>query len=588
MIIPLLGSSHPNSKQPSTSYLLTIDKTDLSFFTVEMSIRDAGHDFQVAMAAHPEYDDQFWRYVEDIRVVGHTATISRQDSALWRIRSPAAEVIIRYRIHLPAKQDFRGAWRPFVSATGALVGGIHSFMYVVGAEMTAASVQLNVPQGWKIATGLVPTGDPNIFSAASVFSLIDSPILTGELKHWSFKVDNVPHHVWYWPSPNAASFDTTTLVVSIRKIVQQSAFLFGGLPYREYSFLLQDGSYGGLEHLNSVTLGIPSESLAKNINSFLVEIAHEYFHSWNLMRIHPDGYGGMSYTTPPLSNGLWFSEGLTMFYADLLLRRAGLPAEDLSRVAHLEELIKQYYGNKGNSTISPEKVSLAAYGPEGMLGDLSASIHLQGELIGILLDLIIRDATNGKRSLDDLMRLMMNRFSAAKGFTTRDVETTVAEICGCDLHDFFQNHVSGNTAFDLNKYLQLIGLRSTINWKEAAGEDGKPYADTRIYPWQASKENTTRIAIMDPESCWGKTGLHTGDIIRSINGRAIKSRDDFWVFIRTVRIGDTVHVELQRPDRISVTNVFVTGYLAPQVNVSEMPSVNGKQKKLKQQWLSGN
>jgi predicted metalloprotease with PDZ domain len=304
--------------------------------------------------------------------------------------------------------------------------------------------------------------------------------------------------------------------------------------------MLQDGAYGALEHTNSVTVGTPSSDLAKDITVYLSEISHEFFHTWNLMRIRPAEFGDVTYKTPPLSRGLWWSEGLTLFYADLLMRRAGLHTFDSTRKTHLEGLLIRYFGTPGNMLISPEKVSLASDGPPGMLGDYSASTHLQGELIGTMLDLIIRDATNGKHSIDDVMRKMLERFSGEHGFTGRDIEKIATSVCGCDLHPFFKNFVSGNKTIEFERYLKLLGLHSTISWTEYLDEQGKPVPDFRVYAWQPPYENIPRLGITDPS---------TGE----------------WK-----------------------TNVLISGYMQPSVHLSEMPVTTGKQRKLYADWISGN
>src|SRR5207245_10010506 len=219
-----------------------------------------------------------------------------------------------------------------------------------------------------------------------------------------------------------------------------------------------DRAYRALEHCSSVTLGAPSADLARDPTGLLMEIAHEYFHTWNLMRSDPAEYGDVSCRRPPRARGLWWSEGLTMLYADLLLRRAGLPVFDSSRVAHLEGLIGRYLASPGNSRFAPESVSVVAYGAApGSLGDYSASTHLQGELLGAMLDLIVRDATSGARSIDDVMRAMLERFSGERGFGGRDVERTVAHVCGCTVRPFFEAHVRGSQAIDFHRHLRLIG-----------------------------------------------------------------------------------------------------------------------------------
>jgi predicted metalloprotease with PDZ domain len=577
-----------SSSQPAIRYTLRVDTTDLSAFDVEMRIRNIPDTFRVAMVMHPEYDDRFWRYVRDVRVETKKGkgNVSREDSALWRIVANGEEVLLQYSIHLPKQvEGEKPAWTAFLSATGGLVGGPHSFMYVVGAELAPVHLTVKVPGNWQIATGLEPTSDPTVFFAPSVAVLADCPLLIGKLKNWSFQVDGVPHHIVYWLSPAAQPFDATKLVAAVQKIVQQTALLFGRLPYREYTFQFIDDAYGSLEHSNSVTVGITASKLEKDLTGYLAEIAHEYFHSWNLVRIRPAEYGDVSYKQSALSKGLWFSEGLTMFYADLLLRRAGLPTEDSARVQHLERLIGRYYGNAGNRKISPEKVSMAEYGPQGMLGDYMASSHLQGELLGTMIDLIIRNATNGKYSMDDVMRKMMERFSGAKGFTGSGIEQIITATCGYNMQQFFRDHIYGNKPIEFNKYLQLAGMHCDTTWKDVLNADGKPAPDLRIYPYQLPAETAVKLAITDPSGLWGKAGLHTGDVIVTLNQSAIKNRDDFWQKIRRFQVGDTALIAVQKPAGISKKRVIVQGYKRPVASIKEKNGITQRQRKLGTAWM---
>src|SRR4030095_9281174 len=329
------------SKQPVVAYTLSVDANDTSSFVIQMSVGNAPDTFRVAMVAHPEYDDRYWRYVQDLYVDTRNGKgdIIREDSALWKITTTGGEAILHYTIRLPALEDpLRSSWKAFLTPTGGLVGGPHSFMYVVGATLAPSYVTLLIPSDWQIATGLTSTVDPKTFFAPSVGVLIDDPIFIGKFKLWSFVVSGVAHRVMYCSLPHSKAFDSTKLVSGIQKIVKQAALLFGRLPYRDFTFMLQDGALGSLEHNNSVTVGAPASQLAQDPWSVLPEIAHEYFHTWNLVRIHTVEYADVSYKTPPLSRGLWFSEGFTIFYADLLTRRAGLPTFDSTRILHLQNL----------------------------------------------------------------------------------------------------------------------------------------------------------------------------------------------------------------------------------------------------------
>jgi predicted metalloprotease with PDZ domain len=575
---------------PAISYTLTVDSADLSGFAVRMDLRGQRDTVLLAMATHPEYDDRYWRYVRDFRVEAPNAspTITRADSALWRVVAPGGAFTVRYRLALPSSDArFRPGWRPFLAPGGGLVGGTQSFMYVVGQTLAPSRVTLAIPRSWKIATGLAPTSEPRTFYAPSALVLLESPMLVGTLREWRFVVNDVPHRIVYWPNPDAAPFDTAALVRGVEGVVRGAASLFGQLPYREYVFQLHDGALGALEHPNSLSLGAPSQSLARGVEPLLEEIAHEYFHAFNLMRIHPVEYGDVTYETPRRSRGLWFSEGLTMFYADVLMRRAGIPTDEATRLEHLQALISRYLATPGNYKISPERVSEAEYGgAQGALGDHTASPHLQGELIGTMLDLEIRHATSGRKSMDDVMRLMLARYSGQRGFTSADVERVVAEMCGCSVARFFEQHVRGANPIDFNAYLRHAGLKADVAWRPALGPDGRPVADLRAYPYDAGDGGAPRIALTTPESAWGRAGLHTGDRILAMNGTPVTTPDSIRARFRTLRSGDTVTVEVQQTDARRTVHVIMAPFDRPFVTISELPNATSAQRSLRARWQS--
>ena len=576
---------------PVVSYSLRIDAADLSGFDVAMRVRNAPDTFRVAMAAHPEYDDRYWRFVDGLHVDarGRPGLVTREDSAVWRVVAPGGEATIRYRIRLPsAEGPPRAAWRPFLAPTGSLSGGPHAFLYVVGATLAPSHVSLDLPAGWDIATGLVPTSDPRTFFAPSADVLVDSPIFAGRFRSWRFAVDGVPHRVVYWSLPDATAFDTTAFVGALEGVVRQAVALFGRPPYREYTFVFQDSAYGGLEHLNSATLGAPSSALARDQAPLIGEAAHEFFHSWNLMRIRPAERGGVHHKQTGQSRGLWFSEGLSMFYADLLPRRAGLRVRDSTRLTHLERLLERYLFSPGNAVISPERASLAEYGaPPGSLGDYDPSVHAQGELLGAMLDLIVRDATGGRRSMDDVMRAMLDRFSGTRGFTSRDVERAVADICGCPMQAFFDSYVRNARQIDFNRYLSLVGLHARVTWEPAVGADGQAVPDRRIFAWVPPGERALSLLLTDPSSAWGRAGLHTGDRVVAVNGTPMVTWPELRGVIAQARVGDTVDVEVTRRTGPWRTKVVVTGYNRPAVRIREIAAATERQHALRARWLEG-
>ncbi|MBA3670453.1 MAG: M61 family metallopeptidase [Gemmatimonadaceae bacterium] len=583
----------PWSPSPIVSYRLRVDSADLTAFAVEIRIRNGGDTLRVAMAAHPEYDDRYWRYLRDLRVSGSDGgelVAVREDSIpLWRIVTRDGEALIRYRIVLPVPAESpRAAWRPFLSPTGGLVGGPHAFLYLVSATRVPSRVTLEVPPGWEVATGLPKSSAPNAWEASDAATLVDSPMLVGRFHSWRFVVNGVPHHIAYWPMPGAPAVDTVAFARGIERLAREAMALFRGAPYRDYTFIYQDGAYGGLEHRNSVTLGVQSDALARgDLADAFDATAHEFTHTWNLMAIRPAEYGDVSYRTQPPVPGLWFSEGLTLHYADLLLRRAGLPTYDTTAITHLERMIERYMNMPGNSHHSAETISRAEYnsGP-GALGDYPASTHLVGELLGTVLDLTIRASTSNRRSMDDVMRLMLARFSGGRGFTGADIQRAVVEACGCDVRRLFERHVRGVAPIDFEQHLRLAGLRPTISWVPATTRERVPEMDMRIRAWVPPEGGRPRLYIIDPSSIWGRAGIHTGDELVTINGRTVQSWREARSMIAAAGDGDTISLEIARPGGSFRPTVVMAGYLRPVVHIERRPDATSAQRAVLAGWLA--
>jgi Predicted protease with the C-terminal PDZ domain len=566
-------------------YTITVSDRDTTSFTVEMQIRNAPHSFQLAMVKHIEYDDRYWRY---LKYLEGNAIIKRLDSALWLVNTTSKDVTLQYSFQMPATPVWRGSWKPFISSNGALIGGPHSFLYIVGQSKLPAHITINKPQQWNIATGLTSTLDPNVFYASNVEDLVDEPIMIGTFHNWKYTINGTPHLIAYQPKHHINWFDTTVMVNGIQKITEQAGKIFNGFPYRDYTFQILDESYGGLEHANSVTIGAGSDALREDMRELFAELAHEYFHTWNLVRIRPSAFGDVSYKNSPLAKELWWSEGATMFYQQIILLRSGLPMFEPTRTRHLEEYMSEYYTNAGNHMVSPVKVSEASNAEPGMLGDYSASTHLQGQLISTLLDLKIRSVTNNQKSLDDLMRWMMLHFGNGKRFTNADIEKGIQEVSGWDAHNFFQQHIYGNHELDFNTYLKEIGLHSTVSWIDAVNDDHSLRPDLKIYAWKNDKGKMI-IGVNDPQSVWAKGGIHTGMEIISVNGQKITSQSLFFQIIRNVKLGDNVEMVIKQNDHSSpITKaIHVTGYKKAIVKIEELPMLSTKQKELYNSWSEG-
>jgi predicted metalloprotease with PDZ domain len=480
----------------------------------------------------------------------------------------------------------RDVWKPFLSPSGGLIGDLHSFMYVIGHTSAPAQVTLDLPTGWDIASGLEPTKDRKTFAASSVELLLDSPIVVGHFRQWDFARNGVPHHIVYLAQPNATSFDTAAFVDGIQKLVSEAIKIGGKPPYRSYTFLYQDGAVGALEHPNSVTIGVTSQNLAQGLTGVFNTTAHEYFHTWNLLHVRPVERVGVRYRPAEPTSELWWCEGVTIYFSDLMLRRAQLPTFDPKRVTRLENNLSTYLSTPGYSRYSAERVSRASDDPIG-LGDDNVSTHSQGNLLGTMLDLMIRGETHGQRSLENVMKLLSNRFTPNRGVRGRDIQQTIHEVCNCDANSFFEHYVRGAGSIDFDHYLRVIGMRAQVSSSPVLDNEGKPAPDLRVSVFRKDNEPWLLLKLFTPASVWGRAGLHSGDRLVSVDGHSVTTTADFRSWLAQLHIGNTARVGIMRAGVVSEVLVTITGYDRSTVRMVELADATPEQQRLRAQWLSG-
>src|SRR5258708_2250818 len=274
------------------------------------------------MKVHPEYDARYWRCLDSLHVDGVAVErgggVTRADSTLWRIALPGGHGTVRYRIHVQPPQGAVRAWQALVRSSGALINSPDFLLYLPDFANAPVALTLDVPRDWRVATSLQARGVATRFTAPSADVLLDAPILLGNLREWTFADRGTRFHVVYWPLPDAAPFDTASFVSELRGLAGATLDVFGAAPVPEVYVLVADGAGDALEHHASVTIGVRSADLQRHPRASLAEIAHEFFHIWNLVAIHPDHYGELSYEPPPPTRGLWWGEGVMADFLDIL------------------------------------------------------------------------------------------------------------------------------------------------------------------------------------------------------------------------------------------------------------------------------
>ncbi|HXG69304.1 MAG TPA: hypothetical protein VNJ04_01685 [Gemmatimonadaceae bacterium] len=573
---------------PRLSYVLTIQQQDSSGFDVAMHVSNAPPTLRIGMAVHPEYNQQFWKQVRNLSVETNgnlSGPVRQLKENVWSVGTRNGEATIRYRIALPAGEvaSNRASWKSFLRSGGAFLNAMDTFIYLPDYPAIPAEVTLDVPRDWRIATALTRRADPRVFVAPNAAALLDSPIMMGALRTWTFRERGVPHHIAYWPLPGAAPFDTVQFVNDIVAFTHETVKLMGSMPYREFTFLIQDGAWAGLEHRNSVSLGMASATMATQSRLLFPDLAHEFFHTWNLMALHPRGRAILSTDAPAHTRDLWWSEGLTIYYATLLQHRAGFPEEGRGHAAGLSYLLNRYYENPGNMRISPESGSWSSIDPPAQL-DFSSDYYLQGQIIGEMLDLIIRDSTRGRRGIDDVMRAMYTRFAHKRGFTGAEIESTTERVCACNLTKFFDDHVRNAREFDFNRHLAPLGYRLVIDTILAADSAGRALPDLRLYTMNSDDTSRTYVRIMNPESVWAKAGLRTGMELVSFNGARIGNVHSFRRQIRSLKIGDVVNVAVRTNEILKTFLVTIPSYNRVRVELGDVAPLTAAQQRRRALW----
>ena len=334
-------------------------------------------------------------------------------------------------------------------------------------------MELALPEGWTtVATGLEPTaGGGHRYTAANFDVLYDSPILMGKQELLRFEVQGVPHDVAMENVP--PSVDRPKMLGDLKKMVETATRLMGDIPYRRYAFLLVGTGHGGVEHLNSASIAFNGNSLTSEAGyrGWLSYVAHEYFHNFNVKRIRPIALGPFNYDMENLTNMLWVSEGLSVYYQDLVVERAGL----MTRAQFLERLqnaMGKFENAPGHHYQSATDSSWHTWGTSGVGNDRNTTISYydNGSMLGMMLDLKIRHESHNRKSLDDVMRSLYRTYYQQKkrGFTDDEFRAECEEAAGAPLAEVF-DYAATTKDVDYAKYLAYAGLAVEVTTQEAPG-----------------------------------------------------------------------------------------------------------------------
>jgi len=468
---------------------------------------------------------------------GRALPWEKVSSNTWRVASDGERVIV---LHYDVYGDTWFAADSYLDVDRAYLLPSGVFLYMPGMIRRPVTVKIQLPPNWKqIATGLEPlTGKANVFVASNYDVLYDSPILMGNQERLQFDVEGVPHYVVLEDVP--ASVDRTKMLADLKRMVTSATRLIGAVPYKHYTFLLTGHGRGGIEHLNSASIEFDGNGLLtpKGYLGWLSYVSHEYFHNFNVKRIRPIALGPFNYDMANLTDMLWVSEGLTVYYQDIVLVRAGLMTRDqyLNKMA---KAIASFENAQGHHYQSATESSLNTWNSSsGIGGDRNTTISYydDGAMLGAMLDLKIREASENRKSLDDVMRGLYETYYLQKhrGFTDAEFRQACESAAGADLSEVF-SYASTTTDVNYAKYFAYAGLNLVETKHDAPGaylgidthtEELSPDASgpetASHHRWGPSNRATeVRLVItsITPGSPAEAAGLRAGDEILEVEGR---------------------------------------------------------------------
>jgi predicted metalloprotease with PDZ domain len=451
------------TSQAAIHYDVSLNRPEQHVFHVSMKIPDVKDEVTVQMAAwNALYQIRdFSAHVQGVEAFAGSEAlpIEKLDKQTWRVKG-SGTITIRYATFW----DEGGPFATQLNADHAFINPAMILMYA--ADRRAEAVQLDmadVPLEWQAEGAsleiLEQMGRTRNFAfrAASYDQLADAPIEAGKFERFDVPGLNPPVRVVV----RGDDWKKTRVEDDLRRICAYEVKLMEGVPYPHYTFIVHfgkaaTGAGGGMEHADSTAISVRSDQEFDNV------AAHEFFHLWNVKRIHPATLDPVDYTKEQYTRALWFAEGVTNTYASYTLVRTGLWSK-AQFYEDLGEQISELEVRPANQWQSAEQSSLDAWLEKYPLHNRpqnSVSYYTKGQILGVLLDILIRDRTQNEKSLDDVLRSMNGDF-ARKNRAYRDsldVRLTAEKIAGGSLEEFFQKYVAGAEPLPYRQVFSLAGL----------------------------------------------------------------------------------------------------------------------------------
>ena len=638
----LLGSAEifavMEDEKPALRYKVDLEDTRNHYLTIKVEVPVDSDTTELMMAVWTPGSylvREYARNIDSMTVTsgGRDLEFEKIRKNRWLVQTKGIESFeVSYRLYCN-EMSVRTNW---VGKQYAMINGAPTFITVPDRLDKPHEVQLLLPKNWtRSATSLKSVGDdPHRFVAENFDELVDSPIVAGNVSVYPFVVAGIEHQLvnvgesGYWDGTKAAT--------DLKKIVEAHQEMWGVVPYDRYMFInMIVESGGGLEHDNSSVLMTSRWSFRDRgrYKSWLSLASHEFFHTWNIRRLRPKSLVTYDYENEVYTDSLWIAEGITSYYEDLLLFRAGLlsRSEFLSRLSGNVEGVQRTGGRKLQSLKdSSYDAWIKYYRPDENSSNTRISYYSKGAVAAFLLDARIRKLTKGEKSLDDLMRRLFADY-VTTGYTTEEFRAAASEIAGQDLSDWFASVIDSTEELDYadieaigviapykkpvtqieeetdkketdkketdkketdkkeggSKVLAgLTGLKDrltgAVGGKSGSSKSrGRPYLGFRT----SAADGIVKVTSVKPDSPASDVGINLEDEVIAVNGFRITSSVDSR--LSQYEVGDELEILISRRGQLMTLNLTIGQLESKSYRLRFVSRPSSEQRRQLDLWLNG-
>jgi predicted metalloprotease with PDZ domain len=571
---------------PTLRYTLAMPAPQTHYFEVKMDLGGFGADYtdvKMPVWAPGSYlVREFSRHVEGFQARsadGKALTVEKLNKNTWRVRHPKqASFQVSYRVYA-----FELSVRTsFIDADHGYLNGSSVFMYPADNKDLGSTLTVEPAAGWsQVSTALRPAAGKLSYKAENYDELADSPIEIGNHKVLEFTANGVKHQV---AMAGTYVMDETKLLADMKQVCEEAHKVVGRNPLDRYLFIVLNAERagGGLEHQNSTTLVVSRASYANpaGYKGFLNLVSHEYFHLWNVKRIRPAALGPFDYDRENYTNLLWLSEGITEYFSNVITARAGFFSQQ-EYLDNLASQIARVENTPGNKVESAAEASFNAwihyYRTNENSNNSQISYYDKGEVIGMVLDLMILNATKGEKQLDDVLSLLYDKYykQLGRGFSDQEFQDAVAQVAGQGFDQFFKASVYGTKTLDYATALGYAGLSLSSNPGSADGSLGSNLSN-----------RTGKLLVTGVErdgAAW-VGGLNVNDEILQINGAAPGDESMKQLIGRPV--GTEIKLQVKRDGLPRDLSLKMQASPARNYQIQPLPGASATQQKVLAKWLS--